>query len=162
MNIKELFGKMKEDLIYEKLDMQNLINEIGSQLLVKTLLENIGNTHSLIRENVLGINYRLITEELLQHSDYIDMLNTCLGTDHLLKGIGSKNCDSVFSRSFASLRIGHIIELDSKRGFLTHAQYMAILNKAIEYAEQEADWRGWVAEKGWAMRFIMGLCCSET
>ncbi|MCL2350209.1 MAG: DUF2785 domain-containing protein [Defluviitaleaceae bacterium] len=150
MNLHKLFDDMKNGLIYENLDLKQLISEIGARPLIDALLENIGNTNQLIRENILSINYRLASEGALEHQDYIYKLNICLSENYLFKNIDGGESDAVFVRSFTSLAIAWIISADSKMGFLSDDEYKNALDAAISYMAQETDRRGYIAQKGWA------------
>jgi len=148
---------MRAGMIYESLDLQKLITEVGAKRLVEAMLDNIGNTNSLIRENILGINYRLAVEGLLEHKDYIDILNTCLGMDYLFKNINDPDCDdAVFCRAYASLAIGWIVHADAKMEFLSESQYKQALETTILYMMQETDRKGYVLGKGWVHAIAHG------
>lgn len=146
MNIEKLLEDMKNDFLYGKMDVKQLVSELGSENFIKFLLDNTGNPNSLVRENVLA----LVEVDYFSHEECIEMLNTYLGNSHLLNGLGSKENDFVFWRSFSSLVIGYFAEMDGNMNFLSQDQYMEALNKGIEYMFKEVDRRGYVTGKGWA------------
>jgi len=150
MKMEQLFEEMKTGVIYENLDLKQIIEENGSQHVVDELLNNIGNTHSLIRENIYSVTYTLIDEKFISHEECIRIFETCLSDRHLFKGIGGKDDDTVFVRAFSSLIVAAIVSVDKKHNLLSEEQYMFALNKGIEYMEQEVDRRGFVLGKGWA------------
>jgi len=150
MKIEKLLVELEADDVYDDLDMQQLIDINSKAEVIQLVLKNVGHPHSLVRENILGILYRLVVEEHLSHSEYISILNTCLGDVYLFKGIGNR-CDlAVFTRAFSSLYICHIMDLDGKHDFLSQDQYLLALNKGIHYMNQEVDRRGYVSGNGWA------------
>lgn len=148
MNMEKLLASMKNEMIYEMLDLGQIVNEMGSQRLIKMVLDNVGNTHSLIRENMMGFHDRLIEEGYLSKEECFFLLGASL--NNMFMGLGSKGDDSVFCRAFSSLYVAWIVRMDEKLDLLSWDQYMKALEKAIEYMEQEVDRRGFVKGKGWA------------
>lgn len=147
MNIEQLKKDMKENLLYGKVDLKQLSDEMGSENFVQFLLDNTGNPHSIFRENILGF----VEVDYISPEDCVKMLDVYLSGSHLFNGLGGQGDDSVFWRSFSSLGVGYLVEEGSKRGFLSQEQYMTALNKAIEYMQKEVDYRGFVSGgKGWA------------
>jgi len=160
MGIEKLLESLKDRLIYEELDLKQLINENGSQQVVKMILDNVGNTHSLIRENMMGIHDRLVEEGHCSKDECIHLFSTSLR--NLSKGLGSKADDLVFCRAFSSLYVAFIVDIDEKLNLLSQEQYMMALEKGIDYMMQEVDRRGFVKGKGWAHALAHGadlLCC---
>jgi len=130
-------------------DLQPAIDEIGVRKLLDVLLDNVGNTNSLLRENVLGAFWSLAWDKpVLSHEEYIHALNTCLADTHLFRGIGGAENDDAFWRGFASNYVMWIIYADAKHGFLSYDQYIEALDKSIEYMMKEKDRRGFVCGKG--------------
>ena len=144
MIIEKMMEEWKIELRSE-FDLQPAIDEMGVRKLLDVLLDNVGNTHSLLRENVLGAFWSLAWDKpVLNHEEYIHALNTCLADTHLFRGIGGAEDDRVFWRSFASPFIRWIIYADAKQNFLSHSQYIEALEKAIDYMMRETDRRGFV------------------
>ena len=146
MTIEKILEAMKNGFIDESLDLERLIYEFGSQHFVEEMLNNMGNVNSLVRENIIGVFYRLSVEEHLSLEERIGVLDTCLSESHLFNGVGSKGDDSVFWRSYSSLTVGYFVDGDVK---LPESQYILALDKGIEYMSREVDRRGFVAGKGW-------------
>ena len=148
MKIEKMMEEWKSGLKSE-FDLQPAIDEMGVRGLLDVLLDNVGNTNSLLRENVLGALWWLAWEKpVLSHEDYIYALNTCLSDTHLFKGIGGEEDDAAFWRGFASCYVRWIIKADAKQGFLSHDDYIKTLDKSIEYMTLETDKRGFVYGKG--------------
>jgi len=78
------------------------------------------------------------------------ILTTCLGEQHLFFGIGERDSDSVFTRSFSSLAIALAFCLHEKNPFLTVADVHGIKETMLRYINQERDCRGYAVGKGWA------------
>jgi len=147
MIIEKLMAEWEIELKSE-FDLQPAIDEMGVRGLLDVILDNVGITKSLLRENLLGAFCSLSqTNPVLSHEDYIHALNICLSDTHLFKGLGEKEDDAVFWR-FASNYIMWIIYSDAQQDFLPHDQYMETLNKTIDYMLKETDRRGFVYGKG--------------
>jgi hypothetical protein len=84
------------------------------------------------------------------------MLDTCLDQDHLFFKIGDINTDSVFTRSFSSLVVALILNVDRKTSFIDNNKVQEITEKIITYLHEEKDTRGYVEEKGWAHSIAHG------
>ncbi|MCL2376507.1 MAG: DUF2785 domain-containing protein [Defluviitaleaceae bacterium] len=146
MNIEKLMDDMRNEYLYGKIDIAKIVEELGSQGFIKLLLENTGSPHSLLRENILG----LVEIDYLSHEDCIELLHAYLSEGHLFNGLGNKDGDTVFWRSFSSLCVGYFVSMGGERNFLSQDQYMAALDKGLEYMSKEVDKRGFVMGKGWA------------
>lgn len=69
---------------------------------------------------------------------------------NLSAGLGERETDSVFLRSFSALILGEVVDADSANPFLDAGEVQAWLERAVAYAGAERDLRGYVAGKGWA------------
>ena len=148
MKIQKLFEKFKTGTSYTEVDLPNLIEEVGRAQLIQEALANVGNTNLLIREHMMGIHDRLVDEKLLTKEEYNQLFDGSL--TNLFKGLGGKDDDLVFTRSFSSLYLAYFVYRDEEHNLLTQEQYMLLLNKAIDYMQKEVDRRGHVMGKGWA------------
>jgi len=72
------------------------------------------------------------------------MLNTSLSETHLFNGIDGTEDDAALCRGFSSFIAGYAIRADERLDFLSHAQYMEVLDKATEYMVLEKDRRGFI------------------
>jgi len=160
MGMQKLFEKLKTGMVYTKVDLSDLIKEVGRGQLIQEILTNAGNTNSLIRENMMGIHDRFVDEKLLTKEEYTKLFDGSL--INLFKGLGSKNDDLVFTRSFSSLYLAYFADKDEELDLLTQEQYMRLLHQSTEYMQKEVDRRGYVMGKGWAHAPAHGsdlLCC---
>ncbi len=69
---------------------------------------------------------------------------------NLQNGLGERDNDSVFMRSFSILFLAEIIYHDNQDPFLERDDVQSILAKGLAYLKDEQDPRGYVLEKGWA------------
>jgi hypothetical protein len=68
----------------------------------------------------------------------------------LLKGIGEKGTDTVFTRAFTTLLIALILYRDNEDNFLGQRRVDRVKDQLIMYINNEKDLRGFVSGKGWA------------
>jgi len=64
-------------------------------------------------------------------------------------GIGEKEGDAVFRRSFSALCLAELAKRDLAKPFLGADGYRSLLARALEYLGREEDLRGFDARKGW-------------
>ncbi|WP_164667288.1 DUF2785 domain-containing protein [Virgibacillus doumboii] len=69
---------------------------------------------------------------------------------NLKSGLGERETDTVFLRSFSVLILMGIVEYDNERQILGKEDVHTLLKNAVEYFNHEHDLRGYVPEKGWA------------
>ena len=160
MNTEKFLESLKAGLVYDKLDLKLLVEEMGTKQLMKAVLDNVGNVNSLIRENMMGVHDRLVEEEHFSKDECAQLFYASL--DNMQKGLGNKGDDTVFCRAFSSLYLGFIVDMDEQLGLLSDEQYIQALDTAVDYMLREADRRSFVKGKGWAHAPAHGadlLCC---
>ena len=120
-------------------------------IIVESMLEHIGSVDSELRDQLIySLFSQLIVEKnLLEHELLTKLLDVALN-DLLLRGIGEKGTDTVFTRSFTSLLIALILYRDNKDDFLDPHTILRVKDTLINYINLEKDLRGYVADKGWA------------
>ncbi|WP_312092379.1 DUF2785 domain-containing protein [Niallia sp.] len=119
--------------------------------IVISMLVHIGSPDSQLRDNMIYQTFcQLILETKIDDQLLGEILELCLSDQFLFKGIGEKDTDSVFTRSFTSLLIALILYQDNRNDFLTEAKVNEIKDKLISYVNLEKDVRGYVKDKGWA------------
>jgi hypothetical protein len=69
---------------------------------------------------------------------------------NLQNGLGERDTDTVFARTFSALFLAEIVHYDNQHPFLDKDEVLNILAKGLNYLEEEMDPRGYVPEKGWA------------
>ncbi len=119
--------------------------------IVISMLVHIGSPDSQLRDNMIYQTFcQLILETKIDDQLLGEILELCLSDQFLFKGIGEKDTDSVFTRSFTSLLIALILYQDNRNDFLTEAKVNEIKDKLISYVNLEKDVRGYVKDRGWA------------
>ena len=148
MSKEQLLEHLKTDLVCNDLDLDKLVADIGKPQLIQLLLDNTGNTHSLIRENIMGLHGNLVGDEHFNKEELNLLFHASL--DNMFKGLGRKDDDTVFCRAFAALFVEMHVGTDMEEDVLSPEEYTLALDKAIEYMNREVDRRGNVPGKGWA------------
>lgn len=119
--------------------------------LAEALLENFGSADPQLRDTLSFILMdRLIEEDLLTRGERVALLKAALDDRHLFAGIGESGTDSVFRRSFSVLVMPMVLGPDLGAGELPEDLVVWALDRVLVYARAERDWRGYVADKGWA------------
>jgi len=126
----------------------------------KKAIENhkkLGDANSEIREGCLDILWECIESGELSNSVLIDTGNELV--KNLSYGLGEKDTDSVFLRTYSALIVGVIVSQDEirriQRGnelepFLTYERFRDWYEACKKYVLDEKDYRGYVRGKGWA------------
>jgi len=81
---------------------------------------------------------------------YRAILNTALDQNHLFWGVGERDTDSVFTRSFSILLAVLPIYNHRLTPIFTRLEIRTALDRALDYFAREVDLRGYVEDKGWA------------
>lgn len=81
---------------------------------------------------------------------YRAILATTFDQQHLFLGLGERESDTVFTRSFSMLTGGLAIYYHRQQSFLSPAEVHDAFEKVLDYFTREVDLRGYVAGKGWA------------
>ncbi|MCA0970591.1 DUF2785 domain-containing protein [Halobacillus litoralis] len=118
---------------------------------VCSMIEHIGSTDPVLRDELIYRTFfKIIIERPTLTPNLLnELVQVCLD-DRLMKGIGEKNTDSVFTRSFTTLLLALIIGRDSEEPFLNKSTVIEMKDKLLSYTHQEKDFRGFVPGKGWA------------
>ncbi|TCS95578.1 DUF2785 domain-containing protein [Hazenella coriacea] len=118
--------------------------------LCTSMLPWIGSTDSDLRELIYSTYSQIILNEWISPTECKNILEVCLDEQHLMFQLGSSEDDSVFMRSFSSLVIALILEVNAEKNFLEDEIITKVKEKLTLYTPQEQDVRGYVEEKGWA------------
>lgn len=112
---------------------------------------NVGNLDPYLRDNLIyslfsrGFEENAFTEQQQKTIAAKFIQDKCL-----FKNIGSTNNDFVFLRSFNALLGAIILDQDNKTLFLKKEQRLILFTWSLKYLTEENDYRGYVANKGWA------------
>ncbi|MFD1775168.1 DUF2785 domain-containing protein [Paenibacillus rhizophilus] len=111
----------------------------------------LGSPDSEIREEAYSALFNwLLEENALGKSQMEELLQQSVSDSGLFYGIGEKETDSVFKRTFTSLLIALLLTCDNRKPYLTRESYDLALKALIRYCHLEDDFRGYVEVKGWA------------
>ncbi|MGU3442370.1 DUF2785 domain-containing protein [Bacillus cereus] len=131
--------------------MQNKdLNELTAKM-----IQHIGTTNSYMREMLIcKCLAHFIHEGFLSTDTLETLLITCLGDDFLYFEITKPGTDGVFTRSYTTLLIAHIIQFDTVHSFLSCEMIQKTKSELIKYMDLETDYRGYVQNKGWARSIV--------
>jgi len=117
--------------------------------LITELFSYLGSTDPELRDDIGYTIYAtwlkkgMCTHETIEY--HISQL-----LSNLEVGIGERDTDSVFLRSFSVLFLAEIIHNDNKTPKLKKATIDILVERALSYLEKEKDPRGFIPVKGWA------------
>lgn len=127
------------------------------------LIEHLGDINSDIREGCLDILYTWIMNGEYDNVALISLGDQLISLTHA--GLGKEISDLVFLRAFVALEVAGILnfdeicekgEIEGKNSFLTPEIVKRWFNTALEYYQQEKDYRSYVIGKGWAHSMAHG------
>ncbi|MBL8016738.1 MAG: DUF2785 domain-containing protein [Ignavibacteria bacterium] len=120
--------------------------------LIPAMLEYIGTTDSHLRDELIygAFCEWILDEELLSEEQLLALLPILLDDRHLMFGLGEKDTDSVFTRSFSVLVIPLLLTAHYTRGLFSADEIGMVKEKLLLYLKDEKDRRGYVQGKGWA------------
>ncbi len=116
------------------------------------ILDQLGSTDSYLRDE-LGystLSHWIYREDRYSAEQLREIMNRVLSDEMWFDQIGRSNDDSVFLRSFTSLVVALLLARDNKNPFLSEQEFRQIMERMIDYCQQERDLRGFVAQGGWA------------
>ncbi|MFX1566961.1 MAG: DUF2785 domain-containing protein [Promethearchaeota archaeon] len=140
-----------------------LPSEISLMEITPWVIDNLGNIDSDIREGCLDILYTWIMNGEYDNTTLISLGDQLISLTH--RGLGQETSDSVFLRAFAALEVVGILsfdescvkgEIEERKAFLTPEIVKKWFKKALEYYQQEKDYRAYVIGKGWAHSIAHG------
>lgn len=140
MNFKQLLIDLQHVRLrsLKKMEIVSLIEE---------MLENIDAADCELRENLIYPTFvKIFEEDILSQNQYINLIDVLLSKAHLFKALdATENTapNDVFMRSYSALVITEIIKKDASNPFFDDEQYSFILEKVMQYIEQENDTRAY-------------------
>ncbi len=115
------------------------------------MLTHLGSIDAELRDQLIYTTFTHWARAGLYSSDqYHIMLNILLDDRHLFCGLGERDTDTVFMRSFSALLCVWPIYHHRQQPFLACQEVHAALNKVLDYFTRESDLRGYVEIKSWA------------
>ncbi|HZD67837.1 MAG TPA: DUF2785 domain-containing protein [Actinomycetes bacterium] len=117
--------------------------------LAPELLSWLGSTDAELRDEFA---YRILAAWIERDQFGPDQLRELISqmVDNLQIGLGQRDGDSVFLRSYSALVLMEIVAHDNVHSFLRREEVARLLHAALDYLRQECDLRGWVEGPGWA------------
>src|SRR6266545_4467070 len=117
--------------------------------LAPELLSWLGSTDAELRDEFA---YRILAawveREQFQPDQLRDMVRQML--DNLYIGLGERDTDTVFLRSYSTLVLMEVVAYDNAHPFLGQGEAAGLLDQVLEYLRKERDLRSWVEGPGWA------------
>lgn len=116
------------------------------------LLANLASPDAELRDE---LSYMLLAEGIIGKGKLAPeqehaLLSMAIDNEHLFFHIGESETDTIFLRSFSNLVIAAILYADANNPTLSEETLDQVRRALFRYAEQERDWRGYIAGKGWA------------
>jgi hypothetical protein len=117
--------------------------------LAPELLSWLGSTDAELRDEFA---YRILAAWVeraqFQPDQLRDLVRQML--ENLHAGLGERDTDTVFLRSYSTLVLMEIVAYDNAHPFLGPAEVAGLLDQVLEYLRKERDLRAWVEGPGWA------------
>ncbi len=118
--------------------------------LTPELLDFLGSTDIDVRD---PFGYMILAHWMIRDRRYspTDLRNMAAQlVQNLAAGLGEKDTDSVFQRSFSILILSLILHRDNQQPFFSDTEISNLHRWSLEYFAAEQDVRGYVPGKGWA------------
>jgi hypothetical protein len=143
--------KVLKEILIEIKSGEKAWKDVDQILTIKSMITHIGSTDFELRDKLIYTSFfRLIIEDNQIESELLtELLDISLNV-LLLKGIGEKGTDTVFTRAFTTLLIALILYRDNEDNFLGQRRVDRVRDQLIMYINNEQDLRGFVSGKGWA------------
>jgi hypothetical protein len=118
--------------------------------LTPDLIEFLGSPDIDVRD---PFGYMILAHWMIRDRRYspTDLRNMAVQlVQNLAAGLGEKDTDTVFRRSFSALILSLIMHRDNQQPFFTETEIQNLHRWSLEYFAAEQDVRGYVPGKGWA------------
>jgi len=115
------------------------------------MLAHIGAINPELRDELIYTTFvKWAGADLYTPDQYRAILNTALDQTHAFFGLGERDTDSVFTRSFSMLLAVLPIYKHRLTPIFAPHEIRAALDRVLDYFTREIDLRGYVEVKGWA------------
>ena len=115
------------------------------------MLTHLGSIDAELRDQLIYTTFTKWARAGLYSADqYHTLLSFLLDDQHLLYGLGERDTDTVFMRSFSALLCVWPIYHHRQQSLLARQEVQATLDKVLDYFARENDLRGYVEVKSWA------------
>jgi len=117
--------------------------------LAPELLSWLGSTDAELRDQFA---YRILAAWIERDQFEPDQLRELASQmlDNLQIGLGQRDGDGVFLRSYSTLVLMEVVAYDNAHPFLREDEVARVLDVVLDYLRQECDLRAWVEGPGWA------------
>lgn len=147
MNKKELIKQLKtiKENDYE-------IKKEDATEYLKDMLIHIGDPDPLLRDKLICscLSTWIEVKRYFDNETLRSLTHQLMTKQFIFNGIGQKNDDSVYTRSFSMLLINPILEVHLINPIFKKEDIILIKESLIKYFELEQDTRAYDSEKGWA------------
>lgn len=150
--------QLKEKLQVIEQNKFNLTAKDDLNELIPAMLHHIGSTDSILRDKLIYSSFAkwIMRDNALTHEQLHFMLSAILDENHLLLGVGEKETDTVFTRSFSALLLPLLLISNRAKTYIDATEIHQIKEKLLTYLANEKDRRGYVEGKGWAHSIAHG------
>lgn len=119
--------------------------------MTQAMLVHIGSLDPELRDDLIYTTLiKWAGADRYTANQYRAILTGSLDQQHVFLGLGEREGDAVFTRSFSVLAGVIPVYHHRQRPFLTSDEVRATLDTVLDYFARENDLRGYVAGKGWA------------
>lgn len=119
--------------------------------LVLAMGTHIGSPDPELRDTLIYTTLATwIERDVFDRRQLNEILKVKLNEQHLFLGLGERDTDTVFMRSFSMLVVVLALSAHRRAPFLLDEELQVIQRKALRYLAGERDRRGYVPGKGWA------------
>ncbi len=122
------------------------------EALIQAMLAYIGAVDSELRDDLIYSTLAgwIMRGEVLSSEQCRGIFDIVQDEKHLLLGLGEKDTDTVFTRTFSALQIPPLLIRHRQTPYLDSSQVMRAKENLLRYILEENDRRGYVEGKGWA------------
>lgn len=144
--------ELKDYLLEIKQNKYQLKKNMNLIEISKSMLDFIGTTDPELRDELIYVTFYhwIINNDLYSNEQLVEIAEIAINEQHLLYKLGSRNDDSVFTRTFSALLSALLLNANQQRDYLDEKQFIKIKNALFKYLKEEHDLRGYVKIKGWA------------
>jgi hypothetical protein len=150
--LKDTRGQLMRDL--QRIEENDYELKAGENLqeYVTLMLRYIGDPQPELRDELIySTFYKWINEkQWFSDAELRELLTILLDEQHLFYQIGSKEDQSVFTRTFSVLVVALILQRHREKTLLNKLEFTNVKQLLIRYYEEEQDLRGYLDEEGWA------------
>lgn len=125
--------------------------DVDGWQVTRDMLTHLGSVDAELRDKLIYTTFSKWARAGRYSSDqYRTLLIVLLDDQHLFYGLGERDTDTIFMRSFSALLCVWPIYHHRQQPFLARQEVHATLDKVLDYFACENDLRGYVEVKSWA------------